>query len=81
VEQRGDNNLPSVLVGQFASSNLIIISGKICSTDEFQCNNKGYDRNVPDCIDSKHKCDGVPQCADGSRIIHFTYNFQFLTEL
>ena len=39
---------------------------KICSTDEFQCNNKGYDRNVPDCIDSKHKCDGVPQCADGS---------------
>ncbi|VDI28160.1 Hypothetical predicted protein [Mytilus galloprovincialis] len=42
------------------------ICREVCNEDEFQCKNKGQDFDVPDCIDSKHRCDGVPQCADGS---------------
>lgn len=42
------------------------ICREVCSDEEFQCKNKGQNIDVPDCIDSKHRCDGVPQCADGS---------------
>ena len=45
---------------------MTLILGEVCNEDEFQCKNKGQDFDVPDCIDSKHRCDGVPQCADGS---------------
>ncbi|KAK3593443.1 hypothetical protein CHS0354_020206 [Potamilus streckersoni] len=37
-----------------------------CGDFSFECDNKGMNSTVPDCIYKQYQCDGTPQCADGS---------------
>ncbi|KAL3875122.1 hypothetical protein ACJMK2_038056 [Sinanodonta woodiana] len=37
-----------------------------CGDFFLECDNKGMNSTVPDCIYKRYQCDGIPQCADGS---------------